>query len=81
MAEPPVTTRGHEKNVFDGKRSHQGPHGTPVFAGCVRVHATNKQGADSARMRGSREHPGVQDATKARMQRSSGRVYPRGNHG
>ena len=81
MAEPLVTTRCHEKNVLDGKSWDQGPHGAPVFVGCVCEHATDKQGADSARILGSRRHlvssgsPEGEDAT------DEWKSFPCGDHG
>ena len=81
MAEPAVTTRGHEKFVLEGKNWDQGPHGTPMSAGCVCVHATDKHGADSAMILSSRRHsmssgsPGGEDAT------DEWKSIPRGDHG
>ena len=81
MAEPTVTTRGYEKFVLEGKRCDQGPHGTPVFVGCVCVHATDKQGADSARILGSRGHSVSSGSLEGEDAPKEWKSFPRGDHG
>ena len=81
MAEPAVTTRGHEKNVLEGKRLDQGPHGTPVSAGCVCVHATDKQGAISATTMGSPAHFVSSGSPEGHDATDEWKSFPRGDHG
>ena len=81
MAEPPVATRGHENFVLEGKSWRYGPHGTPVSAGCVCVHATDKQGADSARIFGSREHSVSSGSPEGEDATDEWKSFPRGDHG
>ena len=81
MAEPLVTKRGHEKIVLEGNNWDQGLHGTPVSAGCVCVHATDKQGADSARILGSRRHSVSSGSPKGEDATDEWKSFPRGDHG
>ena len=73
MAEPTVTARGHDKFVLEGKRD-QGPHGTPVFV-------IYKQGADSARILGSRRHSVSSGSPKCEDATNEWKSFPRGDHG